>query len=195
MITANKEEGLQRLRELFAQGWKDPLPCNSPECALLGVCVSRIVDANTREVINLSPCKELGDRIEAKEFEVEDELIEWPIFDKPLVPDDQTVGLAEIAAFLQEHETVVLCDDVMKLLVGFVVYQPDEGTSVVRRIQMAQLKKSVAPSATVSVSAQGSVILDRRKVLNSAHSWEKRRDELNVLGREANAIQCTASTA
>lgn len=128
-----QENVLREARELASQGWT-LLACDEPEKATLGFVAFRYVDKTTREPVPRGEPWPPG-----REIDEETRNLQWPLFDRPLVPDDATVGAPELAAFLSEGE-VLLCDNPKNRLVGFVRYEPEQGRAVVRRMRLTDLK-------------------------------------------------------
>ena len=73
-------------------------------------------------------------------YVVGDELIQWPIFGEPLRPDKQEVSPEELVEFGQT-EGVRLCDDPVRLRLGFVQYRPDLGTAIIKYSRLTALKQ------------------------------------------------------
>ena len=162
----NREDALQEARALASQGWT-LLACDEPEKATLGFVAFRHVDKVTRAPVTLGP--------EYKgEADEETRLVQWALFDQPLVPDDATVGAPEMAAFLSEGEAL-LCDNPRDRLLGFVRYEPERGRSVVRRMRLTDLK-----GADVETKAQIMSLRDR--LMNDQHGmFEQRLKEVAAL--------------
>lgn len=111
-----QEQVLERVQQLRAKGWT-VLPSDDLARGMRGYLVIR-------------------DAVE--------EILEWPMFDQPLVPDVQIVNPLELKDFLAESPEALLCDDLERLLLGFVRYDPSEGKAIVRQTRLTSLRSSAS---------------------------------------------------
>jgi hypothetical protein len=112
-----EEEATQKALELVREGW-EILSLDDPERATRGFLAFR----------------RLGD-------DEEEQFLEWPLFNQPLIPDKREVTPIELADFIEGSSPVHLCDDPKRLRMGFVKYEPDEGRAVVRQSRITALKE------------------------------------------------------
>lgn len=110
-----QEEAVSRAKELRGQGWT-VFPADDFERAMRGFVA---VSGEGEEDIHL----------------------EWPIFDEPLEVDS-AMGTVEDMLDLAARGPVVCCDNPMALQLGFALYLPEEGRSIVRKLKLTQLKAS-----------------------------------------------------
>lgn len=127
----NREEVVRKATGLVAQGWQ--LLCgDDPDRGLVGFFACRYT-LNGHPVE--PPFKE-SDRVEE-----ETQLLQWPLFDKALEPEEQVVGVDELISFIQDETNLAACDDPKRRLIGFVRYEPDKGKSTIRRTQLTQIRE------------------------------------------------------
>jgi len=195
-VVSSQEEAERQLKSMVGDGWGRFLPCDSPEEALLGVVAYRFVNNETGETVQMEPSEELGDLLEAGVLKDEATCVQWPVFGKPLVPDDQVVEPTVVADFLREHVDVKTCDDPRRLLIGFVAYNPEAGTSTVRRVRISKLRRKVTLDAGGTKSTldrddtDTGLIISRREALlpsgaGTRETFAQRQQEVAALEEAA----------
>jgi len=158
---SSKEEALEKARELASQGWR-VLPADDPCRAVLGYVAFRLVHEGQPvpfEAPHPEGCEE------------EEVIIEWPLYGKPLVPEDQLVEPSELVDFVGDGTSVFLCDDPRQRLLGFVRYEPDSGKAVIRRTRLTQFKRDT-PSIRESILAVRNTLLPQSEAARQSRQLE-----------------------
>ena len=76
----------------------------------------------------------------AKDDSQGDQTLQWPLFGKPLEPEEVRVTPEELLHFVRTNVDVRKYDRPQHLLLGAVLYQPDEGKALIRLISIRDYK-------------------------------------------------------
>jgi len=115
---------LEKVREYKRDGYAI-IPCDEPARGMRGLFFMR-----EGQFI-------WDDKVEDHfEYEI---YIEWPIFDKPLVPEVSSVGLEMFLEFTNDPD-VLPCNFPKELQFGLVKYLPEEGKSILKKMRISNIR-------------------------------------------------------
>jgi hypothetical protein len=113
-----EEEALRKVADLVAQGYEF-IPYDEPMIAVRGIVC----------------WKKLGDGQE------DEEMISWPMFGDEYETDKEKVSPEELIRFAESFD-VDRCDEPKQLRMGFVHYDHDNKTAIVRTTKVFDLRKT-----------------------------------------------------